>query len=228
MTAEGREVACAGWLAVVGREHLAVRFAVAVGRLSPAALEPAPDWPALFSTYTEMAQRQGRGGGMTIRILVTVSRSFREYPRMQSVAKQLHERYPDAVVVHGNCDPGDVHFKRMWNRLGGKDDPWDADWPTCAPTCRPGHRKVNRRSEEYCPTAGHRRDKEMVESAPDRVMAFLDPKSRTKGAITTAQRAVDAGIPTVICRQGVPGLEVHNLAEEAGIPVRRFETREGR
>lgn len=57
-TAEGREQACAGWLAVVGRGHLGVRLAVATGRLPGAALDPAEDWPDLFDSYTEMAATQ--------------------------------------------------------------------------------------------------------------------------------------------------------------------------
>lgn len=47
---------CAGWLAVVGRDHLTVRFAVAVGALPAAALTPGPGWPALFPTYRAMRE----------------------------------------------------------------------------------------------------------------------------------------------------------------------------
>lgn len=57
-TVEGREQACAGWLAVAGREHLGVRLAVAMGRLPAATLDPAEDWPNLFDSYTEMAATQ--------------------------------------------------------------------------------------------------------------------------------------------------------------------------
>jgi len=57
-TAEGREQACAGWLAVAGRDHLGVRLAVATGRLPAEALDPAAGWPALFVSYTEMAATQ--------------------------------------------------------------------------------------------------------------------------------------------------------------------------
>ncbi|HLJ99534.1 MAG TPA: DUF6283 family protein [Streptosporangiaceae bacterium] len=54
-SAEGREQACAGWLAVSGYEHLGVRLAIAMGRLPAAVLSPGPDWPALYSSYDEMA-----------------------------------------------------------------------------------------------------------------------------------------------------------------------------
>ncbi|MEU2106456.1 DUF6283 family protein [Nocardia sp. NPDC019255] len=57
---EGREEACAGWLAVAGVEHLGVRLAVASGRLDPAALSPGEGWPPLHESYDEMAAAKGR------------------------------------------------------------------------------------------------------------------------------------------------------------------------
>lgn len=57
-TPEGREQPCAGWLAAVGREHIGVRVAVATGRLDPAALDPKPGWPALFTDYDELIATQ--------------------------------------------------------------------------------------------------------------------------------------------------------------------------
>lgn len=56
---EGREEACAGWLAVCGIEHIGVRLAVALSELDPDALRPGPDWPELFDSYAEMAEAQG-------------------------------------------------------------------------------------------------------------------------------------------------------------------------
>lgn len=58
-TAEGREIACAGWLAVEGHGHVGVRLAVATGRLDPVALTPAPGWPGLYDTYDELAVANG-------------------------------------------------------------------------------------------------------------------------------------------------------------------------
>jgi hypothetical protein len=55
MTHEGREQACAGWLAVAGYGHLGVRLAVAMGRLPAGALEPGEDWPGLYASYDELA-----------------------------------------------------------------------------------------------------------------------------------------------------------------------------
>ena len=58
-SAEGQEIACAGWLAVCGVDHLRVRVAVAMRELPACALRPGEDWPALFETYDEMAAAQG-------------------------------------------------------------------------------------------------------------------------------------------------------------------------
>jgi hypothetical protein len=54
---EGRDRACAGWLAVVGIEHLGIRLAVATGRLPAEVLQSADDWPELFASYDELAER---------------------------------------------------------------------------------------------------------------------------------------------------------------------------
>lgn len=51
---------CAGWLAVCGRDHLGIRLAIIQGRLPGAVTwDPPPDWPDLFSSYEEMAERNG-------------------------------------------------------------------------------------------------------------------------------------------------------------------------
>lgn len=56
LSQDGKERACAGWLAVAGYEHIGVRFAIITGRLDPAALAPDDGWPALWDSYAEMAE----------------------------------------------------------------------------------------------------------------------------------------------------------------------------
>lgn len=53
-SAEGREIACAGWLATAGADHLGMRLAVCLDRLDAAALVPGEDWPQLYGSYAEM------------------------------------------------------------------------------------------------------------------------------------------------------------------------------
>lgn len=57
----GDEVPCAGWLAMVGSAHPAVRLAVMGNRLPAAALDPGPGWPGLHSTYPEVLQKLEAG-----------------------------------------------------------------------------------------------------------------------------------------------------------------------
>lgn len=45
------DVACAGWLARFGADHVAVRLAAAAGRLPVSALEPGENWPPLHETW---------------------------------------------------------------------------------------------------------------------------------------------------------------------------------
>lgn len=52
---EGREEACAGWLAVAGYDHFGVRIAVLRGELPASALAPGEGWPVLYESYDEMA-----------------------------------------------------------------------------------------------------------------------------------------------------------------------------
>lgn len=56
---EGRDLACAGWLAVAGVDHVRVRLAAACGHLDPAAMAPGAGWPPLYDTFQEMAAFNG-------------------------------------------------------------------------------------------------------------------------------------------------------------------------
>lgn len=58
---EGRDRACAGWLAVEGGSHVLVRLAVLSGRLDPAALSPGPDWPELHVDYAATEAHDMKG-----------------------------------------------------------------------------------------------------------------------------------------------------------------------
>jgi hypothetical protein len=146
-------------------------------------------------------------------LLATCSRSFSEWSAAREILAAVHAVHPNAVLRHGDCERGDRQIAGIWRGLGGVDDPMPADWSKCAVElteeqavanrqagigpCLPSHRRLSRRHGEYCPTAGLRRDVLMVQSGVDRVLAFLDPHSKTRGAFRTADMAEAAGIPTV-------------------------------
>lgn len=52
------DLACAGWLALVGDEHVQVRLAVSTGDLPAEALQAGDDWPAMHSTWDEVVTHQ--------------------------------------------------------------------------------------------------------------------------------------------------------------------------
>jgi hypothetical protein len=132
---------------------------------------------------------------MTVRILVTVSRSWTAFSTMRSVLQRCYLEHPEAVLVHGAAPKGDSDAAGIWRGLGGEVEAWPAKWTECDPDCR--HRPTPSR---HCPYAGYRRNLAMVESAPDLLVAFINRNSR--GATHCAKAAEDAGIPTVYYRQG--------------------------
>ncbi|NBF00227.1 hypothetical protein FE391_43505 [Nonomuraea sp. KC401] len=50
----GDDLACAGWLAVEGRNSLRVGLAIAFDRLPDTVLDPGPGWPELYGSFEEM------------------------------------------------------------------------------------------------------------------------------------------------------------------------------
>ncbi len=54
------DLACAGWLAQFGVDHVAVRFAIVQGRLSPEALHSGENWPPLHPTWDAVVKAQTR------------------------------------------------------------------------------------------------------------------------------------------------------------------------
>jgi hypothetical protein len=131
---------------------------------------------------------------MTVRILVTVSRSWTSWSVMREVLEQCHAKYPGAVLVHGNAPKGDQDAAGIWRGLGSEHEAWPAKWRVHGDDCYCTNRMGR------CPFAGYRRNIAMVESAPDLCLAFI--RNRSKGATHCAQVAEDAGIPVVRVPQG--------------------------
>lgn len=57
-SAEGKEITCAGFLAVAGNLNITVRLNVLGGHIPASALRPQPGWPELWPDYETMAARQ--------------------------------------------------------------------------------------------------------------------------------------------------------------------------
>lgn len=52
------DLACAGWLARFGADHVGVRLTAVRGRLPYRALEPGANWPALYDTWDDAVRAQ--------------------------------------------------------------------------------------------------------------------------------------------------------------------------
>lgn len=114
---------------------------------------------------------------------------------MRRVLTEIHARYPDGVLVHGDCPQGDRTVAGLWKQLGGADEPWPARWGSpCTKACR--HKpRVKADGTECCPVPGPARNALMVESGPHMAVAFI--RNKSNGATGCADLAEGAGIPTV-------------------------------
>lgn len=126
---------------------------------------------------------------MNPRILVTVSRSWRDWTTMKAVLHQTRAGRPDAVLVHGDAAKGDRDAANLWRGMGGQVEAWPARWREHGDDCRCPDRTA------VCRFAGFRRNLAMVESTPDLVLAFIRNDSR--GATHCAAAAEAAGITTI-------------------------------
>lgn len=98
-----------------------------------------------------------------------------------------------------------AYWAKEMNALGTSAESYPADWDHCTDSCPQGHRKMKRPGDtvhpgvcsDYCPSAGPRRNAELVKRGADICLAFI--RNGSRGASHTAA-----------------------LAEKAGIPVRRF------
>lgn len=108
-----------------------------------------------------------------MRILITISRIWRDYQVVRDVLAGLHERHPRAVLVHGAAPQGDKQCADFWESLGGAVDPMPADWSN-------GRR------------GGPERNARMVATNPELVLAFIHGQSA--GASNCARLADRAGL----------------------------------
>lgn len=133
-------------------------------------------------------------------VLVTGSRSWDDVPAINDT---LLETWHDATqdghcgieVLQGGATGADS-IARMWAKAHAEDgvgcQQYDAQWADCAEACLPGHRKT-RGTYSWCPTAGHRRNQQMVNAEPAIVLAFH--RAGSTGTADCIRRARAAGVP---------------------------------
>lgn len=134
------------------------------------------------------------------RLLVTGSRDWGDYRIIRNVicrAVIYLGDIPSITLVHGDCrgdDSADELAERFWRNLSGRVDPIPANWPECGPDCNPAHRKRRWTGEEYCPTAGLRRNSVMVARGAHLCLSFI--RNNSPGATDCTRKAEAAEIPT--------------------------------
>jgi hypothetical protein len=131
---------------------------------------------------------------------------------MRTALEKVYAEYPDAVLTHGDNPNGDRQAAGIWLGLGGEIEAWPAQWNLHSPgSCR------CRRSSPTCRFAGMRRNVAMVECQPPAALCLAFIHNASKGASHCAKLAIDAGIPTLVYRQGVAGVEMHNV-DKGSVP----------
>lgn len=140
----------------------------------------------------------------TRRVLVTGSRQWDDRLAVARVLCNQRDMLGDGdtlVVVHGDCPAGPDAMADAWverhpsHRVIVERERHPAKWQDCAPDCPRGHRR-RRGASTYCPTAGFRRNGEMVALGADVVLAFR--KGGSSGTTDTIRQAEAAGIPVVL------------------------------
>src|SRR5512138_3533848 len=87
----------------------------------------------------------------------------------------LVERYGSGLtIITGGATGADTIAFEYAVGLGVNCAVYEADWTKCGPDCPPVHMKQNKRGDMYCPTAGLRRNKQMLEHPAHGVAAFID------------------------------------------------------
>jgi hypothetical protein len=157
------------------------------------------------------------------RLLITCSRTWRDWPRARAVLGYIYGKAPDLIMVSGHAWQGDRDLERIWKELGGQVETHVPDWEgPCHPdTCLPWdyHRKRGREGREYCPAAGDRRNQQMAQ-LPGVILclAFLMPCEKPQ---CEKRRALARTLGGVHYTHGAR--RCADYAEhEAKIPVRRI------
>ena len=134
-------------------------------------------------------------------VLALGSRRWTDVPTIHDVLLDTwHDARQDGYcgieVLEGGADGADT-MSGDWAKAHLEDgvghETLNADWDHCAPDCKPVHRRVRRNGTSYCPTAGHRRNQQMVDRGPLIAVAFN--RAGSTGTADCIRRAKAAGIP---------------------------------
>jgi YspA, cpYpsA-related SLOG family len=145
------------------------------------------------------------------RILVTVSRGWRDRALMHRVLAACWQLAPGAVLVSGANPDGDRMAEAIWQSLGGEVEQHKARWTApCRPHCHHGARAERLGGGTYCQAAGDYRNEEMADEGADLCLAFIGPC-----------RKVGCPVPGQHGSHGATGCAAYAECT-CSIPTRRF------
>lgn len=98
----------------------------------------------------------------------------------------------NTILVHGAAPGADTIAATIWTGWRLPAEPHPADWANCAPTCRTGHQRQRSDGAWYCPTAGNRRNADMVAAGAALWLAY--PMTNSVGTRNCMRLATAAGI----------------------------------
>jgi ABC-type sugar transport system substrate-binding protein len=116
-------------------------------------------------------------GALTERVLVCGDRNWRDRKSIERELSRLDPKW--TLVVHGACRGADQMAEEVCRTLGIRTEAHPADW-------------------SQGPSAGPRRNQEMLNSGVDRVLAFHSNIAGSKGTADMVRRARAAGIPVTV------------------------------
>lgn len=140
-----------------------------------------------------------------MRVLVFGSRTWSDRDRIYRDLDALASEHGRLTVIAGAARGADRYAAGWAVQSGGHDtELFAADWATCGAECPPGHQRLNGRGGYYCPTAGLRRNQQMIdEGKPDRALGYVTPSlSESRGSADMHRRLMAAGIETVLYEAG--------------------------
>ena len=112
-----------------------------------------------------------------MRIGVTGGRDFKD----RAMVERAFDKYvtQDDIIIEGEALGADSLCRDVAYERGIQVESYPADWSgPCGPECPPNHRRQNKsdahhgESNDYCPAAGPRRNRRMLESGLDFLLAF--------------------------------------------------------
>lgn len=143
-----------------------------------------------------------------MRVLICGSRTYEEQNYdfdfigtfVEGLAHNYHKFGSPVTVIHGAAEGADTVADECAEASELPTKSYAADWDNCTWRCRPGHRRKRQDGTTYCPSAGPRRNRQMLEEGqPDVVIAFVDkPLEESSGTNNMVELASAAGVTTFV------------------------------